>query len=304
MNYQSDKLKNASVLASISLAVFLILLKTVAFLKTDSLAIFSSLVDSVTDLFASAISGIAVYFSTKPATNNHRYGFGKTEALSALFQALFVGVSGLFVLVDGINRLVNPVEIKDTELGLYIMITSVVLTALLVLFQSYVAKKTNSLAIKADMAHYVVDFLTNGTVIISLVLVKVFGFVYFDIIAAIFISIYLIYNAYDLAKESVDMITDKELGEDVRCNIENIIKKCNDVHGVHDLRTRSLGDIYFIEMHIEIDGNFTLNKAHEITENVEKRIKELYANSQILIHQDPLGIDEERLDNVLNKTTN
>ena len=304
MNYQSDKLKNASVLASISLAVFLILLKTVAFLKTDSLAIFSSLVDSVTDLFASAISGIAVYFSTKPATNNHRYGFGKTEALSALFQALFVGVSGLFVLVDGINRLVNPVEIKDTELGLYIMITSVILTALLVLFQSYVAKKTNSLAIKADMAHYVVDFLTNGTVIISLVLVKVFGFVYFDIIAAIFISIYLIYNAYDLAKESVDMITDKELGEDVRCNIENIIKKCNDVHGVHDLRTRSLGDIYFIEMHIEIDGNFTLNKAHEITENVEKKIKELYANSQILIHQDPLGIDEERLDNVLNKTKN
>ena len=301
MNYQSDKLKNASVFASISLAIFLILLKTIAFLKTDSLAIFSSLIDSVTDLFASAISGIAVYFSTKPATNNHRYGFGKTEALSALFQALFVGVSGLFVLVDGINRLVNPVEIRDTELGLYIMMTSVVLTALLVLFQSYVAKKTNSLAIKADMAHYVVDFLTNGTVIISLVLIKVFGFVYFDIIAAIFISIYLIYNAYDLARESIDMITDKELGEEVRCNIENIIKKCEDVHGIHDLRTRSLGDIYFIEMHIEIDGSFTLNKAHEITENVEKKIKELYVNSQIIIHQDPLGVDEERLDNVLKK---
>ena len=291
-------------MASISLAVFLILLKTVAFLKTDSLAIFSSLVDSVTDLFASAISGIAVYFSTKPATINHRYGFGKTEALSALFQALFVGVSGLFVLVDGINRLIYPIEIKDTELGLYIMITSVILTALLVLFQSYVAKKTNSLAIKADMAHYVVDFLTNGAVIISLVLVKVFGFVYFDIIAAIFISIYLIYNAYDLAKESVDMITDKELGNDVRCNIVNIIEKCNNVHGVHDLRTRSLGDIYFIEMHIEIDGNFTLNKAHEITEDVERKIKELYANSQIIIHQDPLGVDEERLDNALNKTKN
>ena len=304
MNYQNDKLKNVSVFASISLAIFLILLKTIAFLRTDSLAIFSSLIDSITDLFASAISGIAVYFSMKPATINHRYGFGKTEALSALFQALFVGVSGLFVLVDGINRLINPIEIKDTELGLYIMITSVILTALLVLFQSYVAKKTNSLAIKADMAHYVVDFLTNGAVIISLVLVKVFGFVYFDIIAAIFISIYLIYNAYDLAKESVDMITDKELGNDVRCNIVNIIEKCNNVHGVHDLRTRSLGDIYFIEMHIEIDGNFTLNKAHEITEDVERKIKELYANSQIIIHQDPLGVDEERLDNALNKTKN
>ncbi len=304
MNYQNDKLKNVSVFASISLAIFLILLKTIAFLRTDSLAIFSSLIDSITDLFASAISGIAVYFSMKPATINHRYGFGKTEALSALFQALFVGVSGLFVLVDGINRLIYPIEIKDTELGLYIMITSVILTALLVLFQSYVAKKTNSLAIKADMAHYVVDFLTNGAVIISLVLVKVFGFVYFDIIAAIFISIYLIYNAYDLAKESVDMITDKELGNDVRCNIVNIIEKCNNVHGVHDLRTRSLGDIYFIEMHIEIDGNFTLNKAHEITEDVERKIKKLYANSQIIIHQDPLGVDEERLDNALNKTKN
>ena len=87
----------------------------------------------------------------------------------------------------------------------------------------------------------------------------------------------------------------------MRCNIENIIKKCEDVHGIHDLRTRSLGDIYFIEMHIEIDGSFTLNKAHEITENVEKKIKELYVNSQIIIHQDPLGVDEERLDNVLKK---
>ena len=101
MTQQNNKLKNKTVIASVSLAMFLILLKSIAFIKTDSQAILSSLVDSITDLFASAISGIAVYFSTKPATSNHRYGFGKTEALSALFQALFVGVSGLFVFVDG-----------------------------------------------------------------------------------------------------------------------------------------------------------------------------------------------------------
>jgi len=301
MTQQNNKLKNKTVIASVSLAMFLILLKSIAFIKTDSLAILSSLVDSITDLFASAISGIAVYFSTKPATSNHRYGFGKTEALSALFQALFVGVSGLFVFVDGINRLFNPVEIKDTELGLYIMITSVVLTAMLVMFQSYVAKKTNSLAIKADMAHYVVDFLTNGAVIVSLVLVKTIGFVYFDVIAALLISVYLLFNAFVLARESIDMITDKELDEEVRNKIKNTVNDCKNVYGVHDLRTRSIGDIYFIELHLEIDGNVTLNKAHEITENVENKIKEIYPNSQILIHQDPHGIDEERLDNSIIK---
>lgn len=294
---QNNLLKKSAAFASVSLAILLALIKFYAFIRTDSLAIFSSFVDSVTDLFASLVSFVAVYFSTKPATTNHRYGYGKTEALSALLQAVFVGVSGVFVISDGIKRLIHPVDVLQTAFGVWIMLFSIFATILLVIYQTYVANKTQSLAIKADRAHYTVDFLTNSAVVISLLLVHFFGFVYFDVIAALFISFYLLYNAYGLAKEAVEMITDKELPGEFRKNIEKIIKNCKGVYGMHDFRSRNLGDIYYFELHLEMDGEISLLKAHELSSIVERKILDAYPNSQVLIHQDPVGIDELRLDN-------
>ena len=297
---KNNVLKKYASFASVSCAILLVVVKFAAFIKTDSLAIFSSFVDSITDLFASLISGIAVYFAMKPATCNHRYGFGKSEALSALLQAMFVGVSGLFVIFDGINRLFNPVDVINMDAGIYVMMFSIFVTIALVVFQSYVAKKTNSLAIKSDMAHYVVDFSTNGTVVISLIMVKSFGFIYFDVVAALFISLYLIFSAYELAKESIEQITDKELSDEIRQNIMNIVMSCEGVKGLHDLRTRSVGDFYYIELHLEIDGYISLNSAHKISHNVEDKLLATYPSSQTLIHQDPLGVKEDRLDNQIN----
>ena len=287
---QNNYLKKAAAIAGVSLAVLLIVLKLAAFIKTDSLAIFSSLADSVTDLFASAVSFAAVYFSTKPATKEHRYGYGKSEALSAFLQAIFVGASGIFVIADGIKRLIYPVQIEQTAIGIAVMLFSILATVLLVLFQTYVANKTNSLAIKADRAHYTVDFLTNATVVLSLLLVHFFGFAYFDVIAALFISAYLLYNAYQLAAESVEQITDKELAPEIREKITEIVRNSN------DFRSRSLGDIYYFELHLEIDGSISLLKAHELADAVEHKILEAYPGSQVLIHQDPYGIHEDRLD--------
>ena len=275
---QNNYLKKAAAIAGVSLAVLLIVLKLAAFIKTDSLAIFSSLADSVTDLFASAVSFAAVYFSTKPATKEHRYGYGKSEALSAFLQAIFVGASGIFVIADGIKRLIYPVQIEQTAIGIAVMLF------------------TNSLAIKADRAHYTVDFLTNATVVLSLLLVHFFGFAYFDVIAALFISAYLLYNAYQLAAESVEQITDKELAPEIREKITEIVRNSKGIHGMHDFRSRSLGDIYYFELHLEIDGSISLLKAHELADAVEHKILEAYPGSQVLIHQDPYGIHEDRLD--------
>lgn len=293
---QNNYLKQSAVIAGVVLAILLSLLKFYAFLRTGSLAIFSSFVDSVTDLFASLVTLIAVYFSSKPANVSHRYGYGKTEALSALLQAGFVGISGLFVIIDGIKRLIHPVEIEQTTIGIFIMLFSIFSTLLLVIYQTYVANKTSSLAIKADRAHYTIDFLTNAAVVLSLLFVHFFNFFYFDVAAALFISVYLLYNAYQLALEAIGMITDKELPDEIRTNIEKIVTQSKGIHGMHDFRTRNLGGMYYFELHLEIDGKLSLFKAHELSDKVEKKILDIYPYSQILIHQDPYGIKEDRLD--------
>ena len=179
------------------------------------------------------------------------------------------------------------------------MILSLAATFCLVLFQSYVAKNTGSMAIKADSGHYVSDFLSNGAVILSLFVVKFFNVYWFDALTAILIAVYLIFYAYRIAREATDFLMDKELSNEIRQNVLSLALKTRGVKGIHDVRTRDLGGVYYFEIHLEMDGALSLTSAHEICERVERKIKKAYPEAQVLIHQDPFGIKEDRLDDFL-----
>ena len=181
------------------------------------------------------------------------------------------------------------------------MIVSLLATILLIAYQKHVAALTHSQAINADSAHYVVDVLTNSSIIISLLLVKFFDFDWFDTITAFAIAVYLMINAYSLAKESLWTLLDHELDDSIRENIMQIIHQQPFVFGAHDLRTRSLGNDYMFELHLELDGRLSLFEAHQLSDQVEAAILAVYPNAQIIIHQDPAGISEERLDTRLSQ---
>jgi ferrous-iron efflux pump FieF len=145
----------------------------------------------------------------------------------------------------------------------------------------------------------VVDILTNGAIILSLIAVNVFKIDWFDTLTAFFIAIYLIYYAYQISLEALSALMDKELGEDVRQQVADIVAKTPGIKGFHDLRTRDLGGVYYFEIHLEMDGNIPLLKAHDLGDLVERQIKKIYPSAQVLIHQDPYGIQEKRLDDML-----
>lgn len=297
----SNRLKKIAAVSSISLAVLLCLLKAAAVFYTGSLSVMSSMVDSLSDIIASLITFFAVKISIKPASNNYRYGYGKAEALSALFQSLFVAIAGIFILYDAILRFWHPVELSQTGFGLVVMVFSLVATVILVYFQQYVAKKTNSQAIEADSLHYKIDILTNASIIISLLFVRFFDITQVDTIMALLISIYLLWNAYDLGKDAVGLLLDRELDNKIRDDVLAIIATHKINPKAHDLRTRDLGAVYMFEFHLELDGNLDLYTAHKYTDEVEALIRKKYPEAQIIIHQDPKGINEDRLDNRLRK---
>ncbi len=293
---QNNRLKKAAASASVMLSGGLCLLKIFGAFYTGSLAILSSLIDSLADVFASSVSFIAIRFSTRPANKEHRYGFGRAESISALVQSAFIAGSGLFVMYDGITRLFNPTPLEKPNIGIVIMAISLAATVLLIVFQKYVARKTASPAIAADSAHYTVDVLTNLSIILSLIVVKFFNISWFDILTAFAISAYLIYNAYKIAAEAVAALTDKELSEDIRQQVIDMVLNSEGVEGYHDFRSRDLGGAYFFEIHLELDGNLTLYKTHNLTDKVEEKIKNAFPNAQVIIHQDPYGLHESRLD--------
>lgn len=299
---EADKLKYRASIASILLAVFLTILKLFASFYSGSLAVLSSMIDSLSDILASAITFMAVKISAKPATDKHRYGYGKVEAISALMQAAFIAGSGLFVMYDAGARFFQPKIIEKTGMALWVMSISLISTFVLIAYQKHVAKLTQSQAINADSEHYVVDILTNLSIIISLIAVKIFEVSWIDTLTAFGVAIYLLKNSYLLAKEAIDMLLDKELDSEIRHKVKDIIKSHEFVKGVHDLRTRNLGNDYMFELHLELDGNLSLYDAHDLSELIEKDIIEHYPNAQIIIHQDPAGIKESRLDTKLVRT--
>jgi ferrous-iron efflux pump FieF len=254
------------------------------------------MIDSLSDTFSSAISLIAVRFSAKPLNDKHRYGYGKAESLSAFLQAAFIIGSGMFVLYDGIRRFIRQEKVIETNLGLVVMIFSIFATFVVIFFQKYVARKTKSLALEAESQHYTVDILTNGAIIVSLLVLKYFDWQWIDIVTAIAISGYLIINALVLAIKALDDITDREADDETKRIILAAVDETKGVLGCHDLRSRVSGARVFVELHLEIDGRISLFRAHKISDEVESKIAEKLPHVQVIIHQDPFGLKENRLD--------
>ena len=294
-----EKLKIIAAECGIILAIVLGIIKALTAFYTGSLSILSSMIDSLSDAFSSLVSLIAVRFSALPLNDKHRYGYGKAESLSAFLQAAFIIGSGIFVLYDGIRRFINPEVVKETTIGVAVMIFSVIATFAVISFQKYVARKTKSLALEAESQHYVVDILTNAAIIFSLLFLKYFDWQWIDIATAFIISIYLIWNAVILALKALADITDREADDETKELIKQAIAETKNALGYHDLRSRVSGMRTFVELHLELDGNSSLYETHKISDEVEQRIIEKLPNVQVIIHQDPHGLKEIRLDDEL-----
>ncbi len=277
---------------SVGVAVVLIIIKLFALIMTDSVALLSSLIDSSLDAGASFLNLWAVRQSLIPADRDHRFGHGKIEPLASLGQAAFIAGSAVLLIFQSIQYILHPRTITHVGIGIGVMVVSIVLTLLLVSFQRYVVKKTNSVAISADYAHYAGDVLMNFSVIISLFVSSYFQFRYADPIFALLIALYLIVSVVRVLKQSLSQLVDAELPVEEKQKIADVVLSSADVSGLHDLRTRSSGTHWFIQLHLELDPSFTLMKAHAVADAVEKRLQESFPNAEIIIHQDPAGLNE------------
>ncbi len=293
----SDENANLMRLATtlaIGVALLLILVKVAAWWLTDSISLLSSLIDSLLDFGASFVNLLAVRHALQPADYEHRFGHGKAESLAGLGQAAFVAGSAVFLLIEAGHRLVHPKAILYGEVGIAVMVFATVVTIGLVYFQRTVVRKTGSIAIRADALHYKGDVLINGSVILALVLSSSFGWQMVDPIFGAAIALYLLRTAGKIAFISLDPLMDRELAEEDRERIRELVRFHPEVEDLHDLRTRKSGTTVFIQLHLELDGKMTLRHAHKIADEVEKKIAEAYPEAEILIHEDPEGVMEYR----------
>ncbi len=278
--------------AAVLVALSLIGVKLWAYLVTDSVSILSTLVDSILDLAASVVNLLAVRQALVPADEDHRFGHGKAEALAGLFQSAFIIGSAIFLLLQALERLLKPEDVKSSVVGISVMVASILLTLCLVIFQRYVIRRTKSVAISADSLHYAGDLLVNASVIVALLLTANLGWIYADALFAIGIAGYITYNAWSIIRMAFADLMDEELPDEERQKILELALAHDGVLGVHDLRTRRSGQTVFIQMHIDLPATLNLQQAHKISEDVELSVLSLYPLAEAIIHQDPAAATE------------
>lgn len=273
--------------ASVTVAVFLIILKIFGWWITHSVSLQASLIDSLLDAFASLINMIAIYHALKPADAEHRFGHGKAESLAALGQALFIGASSLWLLHEAYNRFIMQETIESTEIGLVVMVIAIIVTLFLVSFQRYVVKLTRSSAIAADMLHYRSDILINAAVIVSLVLASFFHLEVIDALFGVLIGLYILWSAWGIVMLAFNVLMDRELEDEERAKILSIIQSHPEVIEVRDLRTRSSGLHQFFQLNLVMKEKLSFLEAAQVADEVEAEVIKAYPKCQVMIRIQP-----------------
>ena len=275
--------------ASVSVAAILIVTKFLAWQLSGSVSLLATLVDSCLDALASLVNLFAVRHALSPADDEHRFGHGKAEALAGVGQAALITGSSLYLLLEAIKRILDPVPVEAFGLGMAVMVFSIIMTMLLLRFQRHVIQRTDSTAIRADALHYRTDLLVNASVLLALGL-SLWGWSGFDALFAIAIAFYILYSAWEIISHAFDHLMDRELPDEDRLEIERTVLSHPEVRGMHDLRTRRSGTATFMQMHIELDDHLSLLQAHGIVEEVESSLATTFPGAQAIIHKDPVSV--------------
>ncbi|GGY42834.1 cation diffusion facilitator family transporter [Parvularcula lutaonensis] len=278
----------AGTVAALCVAGLLIAAKAYAFFVSGSVAVLGSLADSALDLLGSAAAFFAVRYASQPPDDDHRFGHEKAEAVSALAQAFLISASALFIAVESIKRLVHPQPLEDSGAAIAVLTFGVVATVGLVTFQTFALRRSGSLVVEGDRAHYLGDVIAHSGALAAVFLSARFGFFRADAIAGLVAAFFLAWSVRELVGKALPQVMDQELPDEDRDRIIAIIDEEPEAYGFHNLRTRRSGNVRFVQMHLDMRPDLTLREAHEIADRVEKKIEAIFPDTDVIVHQDPL----------------
>jgi cation diffusion facilitator family transporter len=276
-------------LASICVAMVLVVIKGGVWLVSGSVALLASAADSGLDLLASLVTFVAVRYATTPPDAEHRFGHGKAEAFASLVQAGLVFASAALIGREAIMGILNPQPIANEGWAMIVMVVSTILTGGLIYAQTLVLRRTASVAVAGDRAHYASDLASNTIALLGIAATALLGWGRLDAVAGLLVAALLVWSAVGVFREASNQLMDRELPDEERERIVELAGADPAIKGVHSLRTRVSGPFVHIELQIELDPDQTLEAAHDKVIACENRVLAEFPAADIIIHADPKG---------------
>lgn len=283
--------KISTALISLIASFLLTLGKGIIGFATSSLGIISEAIHSLLDFFATLMTLIAVTKSSKPPDEEHTFGHGKIESVSALFETLLLIFTSFWIIYEAINRMISTrVEVTVNIWSYTIIVSSIIIDFWRSNALYKTAKETKSSALEADALHFSSDMGSSLVVLIGLFSTQI-GFRQADSIAAFVVSLIVIFTSIKLAIKSINTLIDT-VPKGAVVKIDREARQVEGVLNVYDIKVREAGETHFIEMKVAINSRLPLSEVHRITSDVETKILKLFSNAQIIIHPEPSPKEE------------
>ena len=274
---------------SVAVAAILVVAKAAIWLRSDSVALLASAADSALDLLASTATFFAVRYAAAPPDSEHRFGHGKAEAFASLMQAGLVFASAALIGQEAVHHILHPATVSHGGWALGVMVLSTVMTAGLILAQTRMLRRGDSVAVSADRTHYAADLASNLVAMVGIGAVAAFGWVRLDAVAGLIVALVLLWGAIVVFRQAANQLMDHELPAADRATIRRLVLEDGQVSNVHQLRTRASGPFVHIQMHADLDPELSLEAAHKVVVAAENRILAAFPAADIIIHPDPRG---------------
>ncbi len=279
-------LKRATYL-SLIVNIILFFIKAFAGLISNSIAVISDAINSLTDIIASAAIMYSVKVSLRKPDSDHQFGHQAAQPIAVFLIALFTAVVGINLIEESISRIANPYKTHITPLVYIILAVTIIVKVILTRYQSSVGKVYRSPALKASAVDSLNDVLASSISIVGLIGVQL-GFRYVDGIAGIIIALFIFKSGYEIAKENIDYLMGKAADEDFILEIANIALKIEGVKGLNELKSHYVGNRFHVEIHIDVDKNVSTEHSHDIGKSVQREISKLPEISKVFVHIDPV----------------
>lgn len=289
---QSARITRRITALAVCLGVFFAVGKFFIWQETHSVGILSSLVHSSLDLFAAISSFIAVRYAARPPDDTYRFGRGKAESFSAVFQVCLIVFASFHLLEEAYGRFMAPEPVIESAVAIWAMLLFIALTIWLLIAQSWAIRATGSIAVRGDRAHYIADMLANLFVIIGIVISTTTPFIRADALVGALMAVWLLWTAFKVARLAWSQLMDRELPTSERDLIIKTAMSDPRIKAVHDLRTRASGPHVHIQMRLDLDKSLSLSEAHDIVLAAERNLMNAYRAADILIHPHPTGCQE------------
>jgi cation diffusion facilitator family transporter len=281
-------IKQKASLFAIASACILAASKFSAGLLSGSMAVVSSGLDSLLDVFMSAMNFWAIRKAAQPPDQSHPYGHGKAENLAAVFQSVVIIFTGSWIIYQAGQKYFLQSTIRYSGLDLGVMILSLVFSFSISRVLGRVGRKTESSALQADALHYTSDLYSNSAAILAIIITHYTGRMAFDLLFAAVVGLIILFSALQIFKSGLLGLMDTRIPEPLEQQILELLGQLSfPCAGYHKLRTRLSGNRKYLDFHLFICRKLNIDEAHAHTEKMEDRITEQIPNTDVLIHTEP-----------------